>query len=78
VKCIKDSSAGNEVLIPFGKASWAFYFRYNWKNIKDMFHNLLMIKTKEVYSIDDVLANTISNNYHICKIIATKLDEIEI
>jgi ubiquitin C-terminal hydrolase len=36
-----------------------------------------MKKAKEVYSIDDVLANTVSNNYHICKTIATKLDEFE-
>jgi len=77
VKRIKDLSAGDEVLIPSGKASWALYFRYNCKNIKDIVHNLLMIKAKEVYFIDDVLANTVSNNYHICKTIATKLDEFE-
>jgi len=77
VKCLKDLSAGDEVLIPFGMASWAIYFRYNWKNIKEMFHNLLMKKAKEVNSIDDLFANTVSNNYHICRTIANKLDEFE-
>ena len=77
LKNIKDLSAGDEVLIPFGMASWAIYFQYNWKNIKDMCHNLLMKKAKEVYSIEDDFANTVYNNCHICRTIATKLDEFE-
>jgi len=36
-----------------------------------------MNKAKEVNSIADEFANTVYNNYPICKTIATKLDEFE-
>jgi len=79
VKCLKELSAGDEVFIPFGMASWAIYFRCNWKNINKgiVFDNLLINKAKEVNAIDDEFANTVYNKYHICKTIATKLDEFE-
>ena len=77
MKSIKELSAGDEVFIPFGMASWALYFQYNWKNIKDMFHNSLMKRAKEEYSIDDDFANTVYNNYHICRTVANKLDEFD-
>ena len=38
---------------------------------------LLMKKVKEVYSIKDEFTTTIYNNYYICKMIATKLDEFD-
>jgi len=82
LKCIKDITAGNEILISFGLASWAFYFVDYWKyNEEQMkkFENIYLLtkKVKEVYSIKDEFTTTIYNNNYICKTIASKLDEFE-
>jgi len=36
-----------------------------------------MNKANEEYSIDDDFANTVYNNYHICRAIGNKIDEFE-
>jgi len=61
---------------------WAVYFVDYWENSEEIMKkiklenvHLLMKKEKEVYSIEDDFTTTIYNNYYICKMIATKLDE---
>ena len=49
LKCIKNITAGNEILISFGLASWAFYFvDYRKFSVEQMkkFDNIYLLKKK--------------------------------
>ena len=75
LRCIKDVTAGQEILISFGMVIWATYFRSKWNS--ELMDDLLMEKAKEVYNIEDNFIETITMNDHICKTIANKIEEFD-
>ena len=77
LRCIKDSSAGDEIFISLGMALWAVHFRSKWNKSNEITNNSIMRKVKEIYSIEDDFANSVFNNDYICTTIANKIEEFD-